>query len=122
MTPEGVLQREIMIAASCAGHRLLRFNVGLGWVGEPVRKSPTEITLRNYRPFKAGTPGVSDLIGITRTGKFAAIEAKIRPRKATKEQLAFGAMIQAWGGVFTVAYSVEEALSCLNGDFGADGA
>ena len=113
---ESDLQRLIMIAASAEGHRLYRFNVGLGWVGDVVSKTAETITLRNYRPFKAGIPGISDLIGWTRDGRFAAIEVKIGRRQPTEAQSNFVSAARAAGGIGAVVWSVEEALAALSGE------
>ncbi len=115
MTREGALQREIQIAASAAGHRLFRINVGLAWVGKIASKTQSRLVLQEYRPLHVGVPGMSDLLGWTASGKFAAVEVKVRPRKATTEQLAFIAAVIAAGGRACVAYTVEEALACLDG-------
>ncbi len=113
---ESDLQRLIMIAASAEGHRLYRFNVGLGWVGDVVSKTADTITLRHYRPFKAGIPGISDLIGWTSDGRFAAIEVKIGRRQPTEAQSNFVAAARAAGGIGAVVWSVEEALAALRAE------
>jgi hypothetical protein len=120
VTRESALQREIQIAASAAGHRLFRINVALAWVGKIASKTHSRLVLDEYRPLHVGVAGMSDLLGWTggpfpNGGRFAAIEVKVRPRKATTEQLAFIAAVIAAGGRACVAYSVEEALACLNG-------
>jgi hypothetical protein len=115
MTSEGQLQREIILAASAAGHRLFRVNTAMAWVGEVIRRGGDTLTLKNPRPLRAGlVVGGSDTVGWTRTGRFAAIEVKVRPRRATAEQLAFIHAVQQAGGRACVAYSVAEALDCLN--------
>lgn len=110
---ESDLQRLIMIAASAEGHRLFRMNTGLAWVGEIVSKTPTLITLENYRPFKAGIEGMSDLMGATNCGRFAVLEVKVGRRKPTLQQSRFVAMAVALGGIGAVVWSVEEALAAL---------
>ena len=93
--------REIQIAASAAGHRLLRNDNGVG-------------TNHRGMPLRYGLgPGSSDLIGWTRNGRFAAIEVKTHPRKAKVEQLRFIAAVNTAGGVGAVVYSVSEALEAL---------
>lgn len=42
-----------------------------------------------------------DAIELT-TGRFLAIECKVKKRKATREQLAFGAMIERAGGLYLI--------------------
>ena len=116
VTPEGQLQREIIFAASAAGHRLFRVNTAMAWVGEVIRHGGGTLTLKNPRPLRAGlVVGGSDTVGWTRTGQFCAVECKVRPRRPTPEQLAFIAAVNQAGGRACVAYSVQEALDCLNG-------
>ena len=117
VTPEGQLQREIIFAASAAGHRLFRVNTAMAWVGEVIRRGGDTLTLKNPRPLRAGlVVGGADTIGWTRTGRFAAIEVKIRPRRATAEQFAFILAVRAAGGRACVAYSVQEAMDCLSAE------
>lgn len=108
---EPELIRRILLQASEQGTRLFRNNTGFGWVGEIARKTPTEITLRNYRPFHAGlTVGGSDLIGWTpRDGAaiFTAIEAKTGRLKPTHEQESFLAAVERAGGIARVVRESE---------------
>ena len=103
MTPEGVLMRQIQVAASAQGHRLLRNNVGAYF---------NDATGRWIR-YGVGGPGGADMIGWTRDGRFAAIEVKVGRRQPTAEQTTFILAVQAAGGRAGVARSVAEALSIL---------
>lgn len=108
------LVRQIMLAATKAGARLFRINTGQGWVGEVIRQTPTEITLRNYRPLHAGmVTGGSDCVGWTADGRFLAIEAKVGRRQPTPEQVAFVAAVNAAGGVGAVVWSVDDAVRAI---------
>jgi uncharacterized protein YndB with AHSA1/START domain len=106
--------------------RLFRNNVGMAWVGVPVRKWATVeaqyITLKDPRPIKFGLiEGSSDYIGwdaITITpemiGKkvavFTAIETKKDSRaKKSKEQKTFIQNVQQAGGKAGFASTTEEA-------------
>ena len=100
---EADLMRLIMIAASQAGHRLMRNNVG-GFQAMDGR----------WIHYGLGGKGGSDLIGVTREGRFVAVEVKLTG-KATVEQLEFVAMVRKQGGLAGIAYSVEEALTILEG-------
>jgi len=112
---ESDLSRLILIAASTEGHRLFRCNTGQGWAGEVTRRTDDTITLKHPRPFHAGlVVGGSDLIGWTRSGLFAAVEVKVKPRRATADQIGFVNAVKLAGGRACVAYSVEEAMACLN--------
>ena len=113
--PESELLRDIQAAASFAGHRLFRVNVGTAWVGKLISRSDTHVTLENPRPFHAGMiEGQSDLIGWTRDGRFAAIEVKVGRNRATEAQAAFLAAVKAAGGVAGVARSIDDAMAILS--------
>lgn len=60
--------------------------------------------------------GSSDLIGITRDGKFVAIEVKTPKGKLTKEQKNFLKAVKDMGGYSGVARSVEDALRIVSHD------
>ena len=112
---ESDLSRLILIAASDAGHRLFRCNTAQGWAGAVVNRTPDTVTLRNPRPLFAGLiNGGADLIGWTRAGLFAAIEVKGPGGRSTDAQVRFVQAVKMAGGRACVAYSVEEAMACLN--------
>ena len=94
--------RLIMIAASKAGHRLMRNNVG-GFQAMDGR----------WIHYGLGGKGGSDLIGMTRDGRFAAVEVKGKGGRPTVEQLEFIAMVTRQGGIAGVVYSVAETLELL---------
>jgi hypothetical protein len=52
--------------------------------------------------------GVSDILGILPDGRFLAIEVKQPGKYATKEQKAFLAQINAFGGMGFVARSIDD--------------
>ena len=55
-----------------------------------------------------GEPGISDILGITWSGKFLAIEVKLPGKKPTGNQKEFLRKIDAFGGVAFVATSLED--------------
>ena len=98
---ESDIQRLIMLALSEAGCLIFRNNVG---------------TLKNSAgiPIKFGLcVGSSDLIGLTPTGQFLAVEIKTPTGKATPEQLRFIEAVRARGGIAGIARSPAEALALL---------
>lgn len=116
MSATDTLTKEILIAASRDGHRLFRQNVGLGWVGEVIRKTADTILLRNPRPLHAGlAKGSGDCIGWTRDGLFASIEVKTGGDRVRPDQAAWAVAVNAAGGRAGVARSVEEAIEILEG-------
>lgn len=93
------IQNDIRVALSAIGITLYRNNSGFASYenGRKVR----------YGLFK----GSSDLIGITNTGRFVAIEVKTPKGRLTKEQKNFLEFIKSQGGISGCARSVEEALA-----------
>lgn len=69
---------------------------------------------RMIRMAKAGT---ADIIGMTKSGRFIAVEVKMPKRKknVTEHQLEFLAEVRRHGGVAGVATSPDEAISIMNG-------
>lgn len=115
MTPEGRLMREIQVALSQAGHRLVRVNAGRGWVGPTQRHSDGSVTIKHAQPFVGVPEGVSDLIGCARDGAFVAIEVKTQKGRPTDRQTAYVEMIRSLGGRAGVARTVDEALAIAAG-------
>lgn len=103
MKSEANIQNEIMIALSQAGCLVWRNNTG-------VLKDKTG------RPIKFGLcKGGSDLIGITKDGRFLAVECKTATGRIRPEQLTFIDAVQKAGGRAGVARSVDEALDIALG-------
>jgi hypothetical protein len=97
---EAEIQRDILLAAPSVGCRLLRNNIG-------TLKDATG----RHVSYGVGGAGGSDLIGWTVVdgrAVFTAIEVKRKGKKATDEQVAFVAAVQAAGGIGAVCYSVDE--------------
>lgn len=130
---EQTIMKKIMLAASAAGARVFRNNVGVAWTGAPspsapgtmVRINPGDVVLRNARPLHAGLcKGSSDLIGwmpVTITEEmvgrklsvFAAIEVKGAKGRTSEQQVDFIKAVQKAGGIAGVARSEAEALALL---------
>ena len=102
---EAETQRDILLAASTVGCRLLRNNVGAlkeeggRWVFYGV-----------------GGSGGSDLIGwtwVAGCAVFTAIEVKRKGKKPTAEQESFVSAVKEAGGIAAVCYSVEDFLETV---------
>ena len=92
---EAEIMRDIQLEATKLGHRLWRNNVGTA-------------KTHDGRWIKFGLcVGSSDLIGLTKDGRFLAVEVKGPKGKPTKEQTAFVEQINSMGGIGFVANSVE---------------
>lgn len=94
---------EIMIAVSEAGHTPFRNNIG-------AYKHPDG----RYIRFGVGGKGGSDVIGITSSGKFFAIEVKTPKGRTSKEQDSFLSRVKEQGGIAGVARSPKDALDLLS--------
>lgn len=91
------MQNSIRLELSRLGYTVFRANVGT-------------VLMKDGRWFDTGLPkGFSDLFCV-KDGKVCFIECKVRPRKATPEQLNFIARMIEQGCRAGVAYSVEEAV------------
>lgn len=88
------------------GHYVWRQNAGMAKMTDKYGKS---------RMIKIGKAGISDIIGISKTGKFIAIEVKLpeRRRTVTTYQVMFLADIKQHGGISGVACSEDEALKIV---------
>lgn len=115
--------RTIILAASRAGHRLFRQNVGQGWIGKSERATttrtvtlqPGDVVIRQARPLHAGLcVGSSDIIGWHRDGRFVGIEAKTATGRASDEQMRFIDAVRRSGGVAGIATCEREALAILD--------
>ena len=65
-------------------------------------------------------PGVADILGILKDGRFLAIEVKAAKGKVAPHQQAFLDEIAARGGVAFVARSIEDVQQKLNGNIGSN--
>lgn len=103
---EADIMRTIQFELSKLGITLWRMNVG-------------NFELADGRRITVGIPGMSDLLGITATGRFVAIECK-RPGARTdpdrlKAQEMFIDNVKRRGGLGGFASSVSEAVEIVRG-------
>ena len=83
-------------------------------MGKQIHREGDQVTLTNARMMTFGLcVGSSDIIGITPSGKFLAIEVKTPKGRATKEQLRFIEAVKSAGGIGGIARSVEDALKLI---------
>lgn len=106
MTPENLIKRQICIYLRKKKDLFFWVNDSVG-IFDPVRK----VYRRNNDPFRI--KGVSDILGILRTGVFLAIEVKSEKGKASLEQLNFINKINRAGGLAFIARSVEDVKKHL---------
>lgn len=117
MNQETKIQRAIMMALSSAGCLIFRNETAGAWVGKKIHQAGQQVTLADARMIKFGLcVGSSDIIGLTPSGMFLAIEVKTKVGKATKEQLNFIKQVIAKGGKAGVARTSQEALRIVFDD------
>ena len=103
MTTESLIQNQIRVALSKAGHTVFRINVG-------------KVKMQNGRWFETGAPkGFSDLFGFRPDGRIFFIEVKNETGKLRPEQKKFIENMQRRGALAGVARSVEDAMEIVNG-------
>lgn len=120
---EARLLRRIMLALTQAGARVLRNNVGNGYLGELVTVLPNgDAVLRNWRRVQFGlAPGSGDLIGWRPLvikpehvghplAVFTSVEIKAPGGRVTPTQRDWHAAVRHAGGIAAVARSEEQAL------------
>lgn len=116
MNKETKIQRAIMLALSEAGHMVFRNETKRAWIGRKIHSIGDQVTLMDSVFMLFGLcVGSSDLIGLTTTGQFFAIEVKTDTGRASKEQKIFIAQIIKQGGLAGIARTPAEALNIANG-------
>lgn len=109
----GELIDAIIQAASDAGHRLFKNHSGVAKHTKMVDGKKKTWTVRYGVGPSDG--GGHDLIGWTRDGRFASIDAKVGRDKLSDEQKKWMRWVILGGGVSGEARSVEQALAILEG-------
>ncbi len=89
-TPEGILTRQIRGVLNAVGYFHWK-----AWQGTFSKE------------------GIADIIGLTKTGQFFAIEVKAPKGKASDAQIAFIENVGLSGGIAFVARSVEDVIEGL---------
>lgn len=114
MQQESTIQKRIQLALSEAGCTVFRNETGNYWAGKRLHKTGDQVTLANASMVACGLcKGSSDVIGITPSGRFMAVEVKTASGRASDEQVNFIARVNEAGGVAGIARSPEEALQLL---------
>jgi len=78
-----------------------------------IWRQNTGVARYRDRVVRFGLPGQADLSGITDRGVRVEIEVKSPNGRLSKQQEAFGRMIQTMGGIYIVARSVQQTLEEL---------
>jgi len=100
---EADIQRTILDYLNLKGHFVVRINT-MG-----VAKWGRGGSFAGFRP--SPMKGVSDILGISSTGKFIAIEVKSAKGKASPEQIDFLDKVRARGGIAIVARSLDDVIA-----------
>ena len=102
MTTESLIQNQIRVGLSKAGHTVFRANVG-------------KVRTADGRYFDTGLPkGFTDLFGFRSDGRIFFIEVKNETGKLRPEQKIFIENIRKRGALAGVARSVEDAMEIVN--------
>lgn len=102
MTTESLIQNQIRVGLSKAGHTVFRVNVG-------------KVHMADGRYFDTGLPkGFPDLFGFRPDGRIFFIEVKNETGKLRPEQKIFIENIRKRGALAGVARSVEDAMEIVN--------
>ena len=94
--------------------RLWRANTGAAVVGDisrimaACRRAGVPVRLVRF-----GVPGAADLSGILLGGQRFEIEVKSASGRQTPDQKAYQAMIERMGGLYVLAYSVQDVAGGL---------
>lgn len=101
---EANILNDCLIALAEAGHLVWRQNTGV-------------LKDANGRPIKFGLcKGSSDIIGLTSTGVFLAVECKTATGRIRPEQKLFIAAVRKSGGRAGIARSAEDAVRIARGE------
>lgn len=95
---ESDIMRKIQLFVTKEGHRVFRNNVGL-FMAEKGNMVRTGLCV-----------GSCDLIGLTNTGRFLAIEVKTKSGKLSEPQRLFIDGVNRMGGIAIVAHSVDDVI------------
>ena len=102
MTTESLIQNQIRVGLSKAGHTVFRANVG-------------KVRMADGRYFDTGLPkGFPDLFGFRPDGRIFFIEVKNETGKLRPEQEKFIEQMQKRGALAGVARSVADAMEIVN--------
>ena len=128
MESEYDLMKRIQADATASGNRLLRNNVGEGWVGVFAgRTKDGTVTLKLARPLHAGLcVGSPDLVGWTRLlilpehvgltiARFNGTEVKTDIGRPSPEQINFIRKAREAGALAGIARSVADAQDIASG-------
>ncbi len=109
------LQKHIVEYLRLKGYLVVKFpSVGI-WKKETGSYIPQpQIGISDLLFWKSEPSGVVLLpLGRGTVRRYGAIEVKIKPRKPTQAQLDFGEQMKRAGGVFIVAYSLEDVVEAV---------
>jgi len=111
---EKSILNEILLELPKLGVTVFRANAGSAWASNDITSLPDgSKLLRNARPFTALVPGFSDIFGLTKSGRFVAIEVKQPGKRPTVQQQHFIDFITKSGGISGIAHSVDEARAII---------
>lgn len=76
-------------------------------------ENKTGMAYRNKRPIYYGLKGSADILGIRQGGQMLCIEVKTGTARQTVQQKSFQKMITERGGLYILAYSIDDVKKAL---------
>ena len=132
MTETALLKRTLLALGRISAARLWRNNTGQAWMGHAVRVAraglidvrPGDVVIRQARPVQFGLPGSGDIHGLRtitirpehvgmKIGQYVSVETKTAKGRQSEQQVKFGRMVTARGGLYIVARDADEAAETV---------
>jgi hypothetical protein len=79
-----------------------------------IWQNSTGSVFNNGRKISFGLIGSADIIGLTNTGRFLAIEVKSGNAKQSHQQIKFQEMIIKFGGIYILANELQDVYIALD--------
>jgi hypothetical protein len=106
--------RETDLKRAVLNYLQLQYPTGLFWVGNAGMRFAEHKGKR--RAIKLGPTGSPDVAGILPPhGRYIGVETKIKPNTQTAAQLAWQNAVEQAGGIYILAYCIEDVMkrTCL---------
>ena len=94
--------------------RLWRANTGIAYGMSVIQKCKSLGYIPHDLPAtKYGVPGMADIQGILKGGRHISIECKGPGKKQTPDQKVWEEMVLSFGGIYVLAYNLEDVRRVL---------
>lgn len=111
---EQSLVNQIIAYLKITGNYVWRQNTGA-----MTKKYTDKLGRRKTSFIQFGHKGISDILGVTKDGRFLAVECKVGSNKPTQFQADFLEEVKSHGGIAILAYSLDDVQNQLevNGEY-----